>query len=150
MPSLTPKMKILPMLARLLGNRNWTFHEVHYFTWKLEFVSNILSVDAVVYWLQLFWISRLKVANLVSKTDFDNKLISFNKKITLNKMKYLKVQKMLNSLTTKDCNFFLGRIYFKSNGGSQNVCLSTNIWYCRIKKRQRYWLCSLLEIKEST
>ena len=30
---------------------------------------------------------RLKQANLVSKTDFDNKLISFNRKITSNKTK---------------------------------------------------------------
>ena len=31
--------------------------------------------------------TRLKQANLVSKTDFDNKLISFNRKITSNKTK---------------------------------------------------------------
>ena len=37
--------------------------------------------------------SRLKQANLVRKTDLDNKLISFNRKITLNKTKYLEVQK---------------------------------------------------------
>ena len=34
---------------------------------------------------------RLRQANLVSKTDFDNKLISFNWKITSNKTKYLEV-----------------------------------------------------------
>ena len=33
----------------------------------------------------------LKQGNLVSKTDFDNKLISFNRKITSNKIKYLEV-----------------------------------------------------------
>ena len=37
--------------------------------------------------------SRLNQANLVSKTDFDNKLISFNRKITSNKTKYLEVKK---------------------------------------------------------
>ena len=31
--------------------------------------------------------ARLKQANLVSKTDFDNKLISFNRKSTSNKTK---------------------------------------------------------------
>ena len=71
--------------------------------------------------------SRLKQGNLVSKIDFDNKLISFYRKITSNKTKYLKVQKKLNSLTTKDYNFFLGRMYFRSNDGSQNMFfLSTN------------------------
>ena len=62
--------------------------------------------------------ARLKQANLVSKTDFDNKLISFNRKITSNKTKYLEVQKKPSSLMTKDCNFFLGKIYFTSNDGS--------------------------------
>ena len=37
--------------------------------------------------------ARLKQANLVSKTDFDNKLISFNRKITSNKTEYLEVKK---------------------------------------------------------
>ena len=35
--------------------------------------------------------ARLKQAGLLSKTDFDNKLISFNRKITSNKTKYLEV-----------------------------------------------------------
>ena len=51
----------------------------------------------------------------------DKKLTSFNRKITSNKTKYLEVQKKLNSLITKDYNFFLGRIYFTSNDGSQNT-----------------------------
>ena len=55
------------------------------------------------------------------KTDFDNKLTSFNRKITLNKTKYLKVQKKLNSLITKGYNFFLGRICCTSNDVSRNT-----------------------------
>ena len=65
--------------------------------------------------------ARLKVANSVTKNDFDNKLTSFSRKITPNKIKYLEVRKRLNSLITKDYNFFLGRIYFTSNDGSQNM-----------------------------
>ena len=45
--------------------------------------------------------ARLTEANLVSKTDFDNKQISFNRKITWNKTTYLKDLKRLNSLITK-------------------------------------------------
>ena len=45
---------------------------------------------------------KLKQANLVIKTDFDNKLASFNKRITSNKIKRLEVQKKLNNLITKD------------------------------------------------
>ena len=37
--------------------------------------------------------ARLKQANLVNKTDFDNKLTSLNRKITSNKTKYLEVKK---------------------------------------------------------
>ena len=36
---------------------------------------------------------RLKQVNLVSKIDFDNKLTNFNRKITLNKTKYLESPK---------------------------------------------------------
>ena len=63
--------------------------------------------------------ARLKQANLVIKTDFDNKITSFNRKINSNKTKYLEVQKKLNSLITKDYNFSLGKIYFTSNDRSQ-------------------------------
>ena len=65
--------------------------------------------------------ARLKQADLVNMTDYDNKLASFNRRITLNKTKHLEIQKKLNSLITKDYNFFLGRIYFTSNDGSQNT-----------------------------
>ena len=57
----------------------------------------------------------------MTKTDFDNKLRSFNRKITSNKTKQLEVQKKLNSLITKDYTIFLGRIYFTCNDGSQNM-----------------------------
>ena len=55
------------------------------------------------------------------KNDFDNKLTSFNRQITSNKTKHLEVQIKLNSIITKDYNFFLGRIYFTSNDGSPNT-----------------------------
>ena len=67
------------------------------------------------------FVARLKQANLVTETDFDNKLKSFYKRITSNKKKHLEVQTELNSLITKYYNFFLGRIYFKSNDESQNT-----------------------------
>ena len=67
--------------------------------------------------------ARLKQADLVQKTDFDNKLTSFDKRITSIKIKRLEAQKKLNSLITKDYNFYLGRIYFTNNDGSQNTFL---------------------------
>ena len=43
-----------------------------------------------------------------------------NRRITSNKTKHLENQNKINSLITKDHNFFLGRICFASNDGSQN------------------------------
>ena len=65
--------------------------------------------------------ARLKQVDIVNKTEFYNKLTSFNKRITSNKTKHLEIQKKLNSLITKDYNSFLGRIYFTSSDGSQNT-----------------------------
>ena len=44
-------------------------------------------------WMVENFAARLKQANLVSKTDFDNKLANFNRRTTSNKVKYLEVQK---------------------------------------------------------
>ena len=65
--------------------------------------------------------ARSKQDDLVNKTDFNEKLTSFNKRITSNKTKQLEVQKKLNSLITKDYNFLVGRIYVTSNDGSPNT-----------------------------
>ena len=65
--------------------------------------------------------ASLKQANLVTKTDFDKKQTNFNRKIASNEIKYLEVQKKLNSLITYNYNLFLGRMYFTSNDGSQNT-----------------------------
>ena len=40
--------------------------------------------------------TRWKQGNLVNKTDFGNKLISFNRSIISNKTKYIKIKKKLN------------------------------------------------------
>ena len=57
----------------------------------------------------------------MTKTEFYNKLRSSNKRITANKTKHVEVEKKLDSLITKDYNFFLGRIYLTRNDGSQNM-----------------------------
>ena len=55
----------------------------------------------------------------MSKNDFDNTLVSVNKKNTSSKTKYLEAQKKLNILKTKGYSFLIGRMYFVSNDGSQ-------------------------------
>ena len=64
---------------------------------------------------------ELKQTDIVSKTYFDNKLTSFNKRSTSNKTKHLKVQSKLNSLVANDYYFVLDTIYFTSNHRSQNT-----------------------------
>ena len=78
--------------------------------------------------------ARLKQANLVSKTNFDNKVTSFNRLFTSNKTKHLEVQKKLDSLITKDYSFLLGRRYFtlelkKDKGRTQTEYLILNLSY---------------------
>ena len=65
----------------------------------------------------------------MSKTGFVSKLIRLNRKITSIKTNYLEAQKKLNSPTTKNCNFFFGRMYFTSNDRSKNMfAYRTSTW----------------------
>ena len=70
--------------------------------------------------------SKTHIANLVRKTDFDDKLKNLNKKVTSNKTKHVLVENELNEvsekiklLSTKDFDFLLGRMYFTRNDGFQ-------------------------------
>ena len=87
--------------------------------------------------------ARLKQADLVEKIDFDHKLVSFNRRITTKKTRHLKVQKKLNSLTTTDYNFLLGRIYFTINDGSQNTFVYQPARDA-LELRKRQWYLLLL------
>ena len=43
-------MKILSVLVKTPENQKLNFPVVHYFTWKLEFSSNILYMSAYLEW----------------------------------------------------------------------------------------------------
>ena len=58
---------------------------------------------------------RLAQANLITKTDFDAKLSSLNRKITQNKSKHLLVENELNKLTF-DSSYFIGKGHFGEDG----------------------------------
>ena len=53
---------------------------------------------------------------MITKTDFDAKLLSFNKKITQNKTKKLLVESELNKLKTFDSGYFIGKCHFEEDG----------------------------------
>ena len=68
---------------------------------KLLIILNILLLNNYKLTAKGF-AARLKQAILVTKADFDDKVISLNRRIVLNKTKYLKVEKKPNSLIIKD------------------------------------------------
>ena len=53
--------------------------------------------------------ARLGQANLVSKTDFDNKVSSLNSKIATNKTKNESIENELKKLKTFDSSYFIGK-----------------------------------------
>ena len=71
--------------------------------------------------------ARLKQTDLVNKTDLDNKLTRFNIQITSYKTKYLEVQEKLNSQTTRDYIFLLGKVHFTSNDCSQSTFINQHL-----------------------
>ena len=77
---------------------------------------NILQLESLI--LQLLQLSnaRLAQANLITKTDFDAKLPSLNKKITLNKSKHLLNKNKFESLKSFDSSYFRGTNYFEEDG----------------------------------
>ena len=60
--------------------------------------------------------ARLAQANLITKTDFDAKLSSLNRKITKNKTDHLLVQNELKKMKTFNSSYFIGKSHFQENG----------------------------------
>ena len=53
--------------------------------------------------------------NLVTKTDFDNKLSDINRKITSNKTRHLLIQNELKKLETFDSIYVRGKSHFEDD-----------------------------------
>ena len=62
----------------------------------------------------------LAQANLITKTDCDTKLSSLKRKITSNKSKHLLVESEINQLKKLSLDYFLGKLLFDREDGSQN------------------------------
>ena len=60
--------------------------------------------------------ARLAQADLVKKTDFDNKLSDLNRKSTSDKTKHLVVKNELKKLETFDSIYFRDKSHFEDNG----------------------------------
>ena len=59
--------------------------------------------------------ARLAQANLITKTDFNAKLSSLNRKITSNKSKNLIIENELKKLKTFDSSYFIGKSHFEED-----------------------------------
>ena len=59
--------------------------------------------------------ARLAQANLITKTEFDAKLSSLNRKIISNKSKHLLVENELKKLKTFDSIYFIEKSHFEED-----------------------------------
>ena len=66
--------------------------------------------------------ATLAQANLVTKTDFDNRLMNLNRKINSNRTKHVLVENELKQQETFDSIYFRGKIHFEEDG-AQNYLI---------------------------
>ena len=74
--------------------------------------------------------AKLAQANLITKKNFDAKLLSLNRKITSNKTKHSPVENELKKRKTFDSSYFIGKSQFEEDG-TQN--------YWAFKPMHRYF-----------
>ena len=114
-------------------------HNVYIITKK---INELTSENLPVRLKQGNKASKNDIADFVKQTDFGNKPKSINKKVTSNKTKQLAVEKKLSVLSneikllsTKGCNFFLGRLDFTGDDCLQNTIAYQPRSYCYKKTR---------------
>ena len=69
---------------------------------------------------------------MITKTDFDAKLSSLNRKITQNKSKHLLVENELNKLKTFDSGYFIGKSHFEEDGTQNYLVFQPIIRYFKL------------------
>ena len=82
---------------------------------------------------------RLAQVNLITKTDFDAKLSSINKKITSNKSKHLLVKNELKKPKTFDSSYFRGKSRFVDKDSTENYLIFQQIHgHFKVKANTKY------------
>ena len=76
--------------------------------------------------------ARLAQQNLITKTDFDVKLSSLNRKITVNKSKPLLVENELKKLKTFDSSYFRGKSHFEEDGAQNYLVFQPMYIYFKV------------------
>ena len=82
--------------------------------------------------------ARLAQANLITKTDFDAKLSSLNRKITSNKTKHVLVENELKKLKPFDSSYFIGKNYFEEDGAQNYLVFQPIHRYFKIIANTKY------------
>ena len=82
--------------------------------------------------------TRLAQANLIIKTDFDDKLSSLNRKFTQNKTEHLLVEDKLNKLKTFYSSYFIGKSHFDGNGAQNYLVFEPIIRFFKILPKTNY------------
>ena len=75
---------------------------------------------------------------MITKTDFDAKLSSLNRKITQNKTKHLLVENELKKLKTFDSSYFIGKSHFEEDGVQNCLVFQPIIRYFKIITNTKY------------
>ena len=76
----------------------------------------------------------------MTKTDFDAKLSSLNRKITKNKTDHLLVKNELNKLKTFDSGYFIGKNYFEEDGNQNYLVFQQMYKYLKTNDSSDYVL----------
>ena len=83
--------------------------------------------------------ARLKQANLVTKTDFDDKLKSLNQKSNPDKTEHLLVENELRKLKTLDSSYFRGRNGFEDDDTQNYLVFQPELKYFKREKKYRLY-----------
>ena len=69
---------------------------------------------------------------MITKTDFDAKLSSLNKRVTTNTTKHLLVENEFKKLETFDSSYFIGKSYFDEDGTQNYLIFQPIISYFKV------------------
>ena len=69
---------------------------------------------------------------MITKTDFDAKLWSLNRKITTNKTKHLLDENELGKLKTFDLGYFIGKSHFEEDGTQNYLIFQAIVRYFKV------------------
>ena len=84
--------------------------------------------------------ARLAQANLITKTEFDSRLSTLNRKITTNKSKHLLVENELNKLKPFDSSYFTDKSHFEEDGTQNYLVFQPITRYFKILSNTNYIL----------